>query len=84
MTYALIIAEKPSYGWPDTMHRVLNMSPSPAGVERMNESAWLVKLDNALLFQARLVTILHDARIPHHVSFLDTKPTFVSIPQENA
>lgn len=86
MTYALIIVAKADGNnqWPDSMHRVLYKMPLPAGVTKLNESAWLVRLDSCLLFLAGLIQIAHTDKLPHHVLFLEKEPSFFHAPQNPA
>ena len=83
MKYALIIVAKDNPGnpWPDSMYRVLHKMPSVEGVTRLNESAWLVRLDSSLLFLSTLIRIAHDDKLPHHVLFFDEEPKFLSTQQ---
>jgi len=80
MTYALIIVSRAGeqQAWPDELHKVLYKMPLPEGVTRLNESAWLVRLDSCLIFLARLIQLAYDEKLPHHVLFFQDKPAFVS------
>ena len=84
MTYALIIVEQPRGGWPQSMHRAIYDMPAAEGFEKMNESAWLVHLDNWLLFLAGVVQICQKDGLVHRVAFFEQKPSFISAPFDPA
>lgn len=81
MTYALIIVQKPTNGWPDSMRLALHKMPEAAEFERMNESAWLVNLETQLQFLSGIVQICQGDGLVHHVAFFEQKPSFISYPQ---
>ena len=86
MTYALIIVAQAAgqNAWPEPLHHLLYKMPIPEGVTRLNESAWLVRLDSCLLFLAGVVRLAHESNLPHHVLFFEKEPAFVSAPQNPA
>lgn len=80
MTYALIIVEKPAYGWPDTMHRAIHSMPSDEGFEKLIEGSWIVNLDTHLIFLSAIVEICRKANVVHRVAFFEQKPSFACAP----
>ena len=77
MPYALLIVEKPPHGWPDDMLPAVRPKEPYEGVTALNESAWLLNLDKALMFLARVVVNCYTHQLRHHVLFLSDEPHFV-------
>lgn len=63
------------------MHPVLYGAQPDEGVTRLNEGAWLVRLDSSLLFLSNLIRIAHEEKLPHRVLFFDKEPSFVATKQ---
>lgn len=82
MTYALIIAEKPVRGWPDSMYHAIHKMPTAENFEKLNEGSWLVSLDTHLIFLSVIVQICQKESIAHRVAFFEQKPSFTSAPFE--
>jgi hypothetical protein len=78
MTFALVIVEKPEgRPWPDQIRPKLQTQPTPEGVTRMNESAWLIDVDANLLFLASLIEEAHSCKLGFRTAFFDKEPSFI-------
>lgn len=80
MTYALILAQKPTHDWPDDMHRAIHNMPAAENFEILIEGSWLVNLDTHLIFLSAIVEICRKANVVHRVAFFEQKPSFTCAP----
>lgn len=84
MTYALILAEKPANGWPESMFHAIHKMPAAENFEILIEGSWLVNLDTHLIFLSGVIEICRKAKVVHRVAFFEQKPSFVSAPKDES
>lgn len=84
MTYALILAQKPAHGWPETMFHAIHKMPADEGFEILIEGSWLVNLDTHLIFLSGVIEICRKANVVHRIAFFEQKPSFVFAPNDQA